>query len=156
MDMIIDKMNEHYASEIVSWKYKPPYDFYNSSSTPDGIMEFMDNPYYAVLDLSGALAGFFCVGESAQVPTDSQDVVYERTCIDIGLGMKPSLTGQGLGYTFFAFILDYIQKTLPGNPLRLTVASFNQRATWLYKKSGFTETHRFKRGSVEFIVMEKA
>ncbi|WP_409273240.1 GNAT family N-acetyltransferase [Neobacillus sp. SCS-31] len=155
MDLIVDNMSEHYASQIVCWNYEPPYDFYNSSASPEGIKELMEQPYYAVLDPYGELIGFFCIGESAQVPAGKKFGAYLEGFIDIGLGMKPELTGKGLGFTFFSRILDYVYCSVPGIPLRLTVASFNERAVGLYRKAGFEELMRFYRGPVEFIVMTK-
>ncbi|RDU34760.1 GNAT family N-acetyltransferase [Neobacillus piezotolerans] len=156
MELIIDKMNEQYATKIVSWKYEPPYDFYNSSDSPEGIKELMEHPYYAVIGPDGSLTGFFCIGVSAQVPAGEKFGAYSDGFIDLGLGMKPELTGKGFGFAFFLSILDHLQGELPGVPFRLTVAAFNDRAVRLYRKAGFQEAMRFYRGEIEFIVMEKA
>lgn len=155
MELLIDKMNELYASEIAGWRYEPPYDFYNNSDSVEGIRELMEHPYYAVLDLHGGLAGFFCVGMSAQVPAGEKLGAYPEGFIDIGLGMKPELTGKGFGSAFFSRILDYLQGAFAGIALRLTVASFNDRAIRLYRNAGFQESMRFYRGDIEFIVMVK-
>ncbi|WP_053364893.1 GNAT family N-acetyltransferase [Bacillus sp. FJAT-27245] len=155
MDLKISKMTEHYAAEITSWKYEPPYDFYNNSTTTEGIGELMDHPYYVILDATGELAGFFCAGKSAQVPAGEKFGAYSEGFTDIGLGMKPELTGKGFGFAFFSQILEYLHGTLPGESFRLTVAAFNDRAIRLYRKAGFKESMRFYRGDIEFIVMEK-
>lgn len=44
------------------------------------------------------MIGFFCVGSPAQVPNDKY--TYSQDFIDVGLGMKPELTGQGMGLYF--------------------------------------------------------
>ncbi|WP_316572865.1 GNAT family N-acetyltransferase [Neobacillus sp. YIM B06451] len=156
MDLIINKMSEEYASQIASWKYEPPYDFYNSSASSEGIEELMELPYYAVLNSNGELIGFFCIGESAQVPAGAEMGAYSDGFIDIGLGMKPELTGNGFGFAFFTRILGYLQVKLHGVLFRLTVAAFNERAVRLYRNVGFEESMRFYRGAIEFIVMERA
>lgn len=43
---------------------------------------------------------------SAKVP---KVLAYTEKHIDIGIGMKPELTGKGLGFTFFSLILRYIR-----------------------------------------------
>ncbi|RHW31479.1 N-acetyltransferase [Neobacillus notoginsengisoli] len=155
MKLIIYEMNEWLAAEILGWVYEAPYDFYNNSVTPEGIRELLDQPYYAVLSDGRELAGFFCIGESAQVPAGASVGAYTEGSIDIGIGMNPNLTGKGMGFTFFSFILTHLQDTFPGVPTRLTVASFNRRAIRLYTKIGFHETMRFQRGAIEFVVMTR-
>lgn len=155
MNLTISGMNEQLATEILGWVYEAPYDFYNNSVTPEGIRELMDQPYFAVLGEGGMLAGFFCVGESAQVPAGTAFGAYSEGSVDIGIGMNPKLTGKGLGFAFFSLVLNHLQDTLPGMPLRLTVASFNERAIRLYTKIGFEEKLRFQRGSIDFVVMAR-
>lgn len=151
--LIVVEMNEKFAREIVDWKYESPYDFYNSS--PDSLDEFLEEKYFCVIDKSNEeLVGFFCVGESAQVPIGSQYGAYTEGFVDIGIGMKPELTGRGMGTRFFSFIVSQIE----GNshkPLRLTVAKFNHRAIHLYEKMGFVKNIEFMNRSTEFITMVK-
>ncbi|WP_045520816.1 hypothetical protein, partial [Neobacillus niacini] len=109
MQLFIRKMSEDFAVQILNWKYQTPYDFYNNELNSDSIKEMLENPYYVVLDHKDRLVGFFCFGNSAKVPIGGQFGAYTDELIDIGIGMKPELTGQGLGFTFFSFILQYIQ-----------------------------------------------
>lgn len=151
--LIVRDMNENFAKEILNWKYESPYDFYNLNS--DSTKEFLENKYYCVIDKSNEeLIGFFCIGESAQVPTGSQFGAYSEGLVDIGIGMKPELTGRGNGSNFFSFILRQIQKN-SHTPLRLTVAKFNHRAIHLYEKFGFVKTVEFMNKSTGFITMVK-
>jgi ribosomal-protein-alanine N-acetyltransferase len=80
---------------------------------------------------------------------------YSEEFIDIGLGMKPELTGKGYGSSFFSFVLYYITHSFEGISLRLTVASFNQRAIHLYSKFGFTKEFEFIKGTNSFTTMIK-
>ncbi|MBK3494698.1 GNAT family N-acetyltransferase [Viridibacillus sp. YIM B01967] len=142
------------AKEILSWRYEAPYDFYNNDLDTDTLRELLENPYYSVIDNSGELVGFFCIGQSAQVPSGSKFGTYSEEMIDIGIGMKPGLTGKGYGSTFFSFVLNHIQDE-NCIPIRLTVAKFNQRAIHLYEKFGFVRIMEFRNDSTEFIVMIK-
>ncbi|NBD27786.1 GNAT family N-acetyltransferase [Paenibacillus sp. T1] len=141
------------ADEIARWKYEEPYSFYDNDASEEAIREMLDpdNPYYAVFDSEHALVGCFCAGNSAQVPNESY--VYAEPYLDIGLGMRPELTGRGLGSEFFAFVLGSLALIHGEVPLRLTVAAFNRRAVRLYRKHGFDEAGSFPKGATEFIVL---
>ncbi|WP_455676073.1 GNAT family N-acetyltransferase [Pradoshia sp.] len=153
MSYMIRRMNEDYAVQILSWRYNPPYDFYNNELNLDNVRELLDNAYYTVLDENEWLVGFFCMGNSAKVPIGNQFGAYSEEMVDIGIGMKPALTGQGHGGAFFSFVLGYIQDTYKEIPIRLTVAKFNQRAIHLYEKYGFVKRMEFNQESTVFITM---
>jgi len=68
MSLYVKEMDEIFAEEILSWKYEAPYDFYNNEYSVDAVQELMNHSYSAVLDDQDELFGFFCMGESAQVP----------------------------------------------------------------------------------------
>jgi [ribosomal protein S18]-alanine N-acetyltransferase len=155
MELIVRNMTQGYARQVLTWKYEAPYDFYNNEESSESLNELLENPYYAVLNTDEALVGFFCVGSAAQVPFGSTVGAYSEALTDIGIGMNPSLTGQGYGAPFFSFILSTIKETYKVDSIRLTVAKFNQRAIHLYMKLGFEKKMEFTRGTTEFITMVK-
>lgn len=155
MQLLVENMTEEYAKQILTWKYEAPYDFYNNEETSESLNELLDNPYYAVLNQDHELIGFFCIGSAAQVPFGSTVGAYNEDMKDIGIGMKPAITGNGFGGHFFSFILSYIKETYGLDSIRLTVANFNERAIHLYTKLGFTKKVEFSRGTTEFITMVK-
>lgn len=156
MPLTINKMNDKYAIEVLCWKYERPYNFYNNVLTSNAILELISGTYYVVLDEHNELIGYFCIGLPARVPAGDQYNAYKEECIDIGIGMKPELTGKGNGARFFAAILEFIQETWKGINLRLTVAAFNKRAIRLYEKTGFKKEMQFKNEeNTEFIVMKR-
>jgi [ribosomal protein S18]-alanine N-acetyltransferase len=127
-----------------AWRYDPPYDFYDGDGLP------VKNPecFFAVRDDEGALTGFYFF------QPDGDELFY-------GLGLRPDLTGRGLGEQFVLAGLEFARTTY--GPLRvvLFVAAFNERAIRLYRRLGFTETGRHTDtfagyGVVEFIDMEMA
>jgi len=79
----------------------------------------------------------------------------------IGLGLKPELTGQGLGKEFARACIEFgIQRlNYKGNNVKLMVASFNERAIKIYIKLGFKEIEKnvleTSDGYTEFIIMDK-
>lgn len=139
------------ALEIASqWRYEPPYDFYNASADAKDYAELISpeargERFFAVIR-NGALMGYFCIDQTG----DS---------LELGLGMKPSFTGQGQGRAFYQAIEDYIKQHYTVRRLRLQVATFNQRAMALYQAVGFVvvgESFQATNGShYQFIRMEK-
>ncbi|WP_196426715.1 GNAT family N-acetyltransferase [Lysinibacillus cavernae] len=146
-------MNETYANEILHWQYEQPYDFYNNEVSDETLQEMLENPYYAIVNDQEELIGFYCTGSAAQVPKGHEFGAYVKGCVDVGIGMNPNLTGQGLGATFFSYILMTIQQE-QHTPLRLTVAQFNKRAIHLYEKFGFVKDIEFSTPTT-FITMLK-
>ncbi|WP_087973491.1 GNAT family N-acetyltransferase [Oceanobacillus rekensis] len=155
MSLSIKKMNQHYAVDALCWKYPKPYDFYNHILTSDAILELLSSKYYVTLDTESEFIGFFCTGRSAQVPAGDMVGVYNEDCVDIGLGMKPELTGKGKGYEFFSHILTFVEENHKGKDIRLTVATFNKRAIHLYEKAGFVKQGEFSNDEADFITMKK-
>jgi len=153
MKLYISKMTESYATEILNWRYASPYDFYNNELSKEGLDELVNNQYLAVIDQDENLIGFYCFGQSAQVPKGNEFGVYEKRMVDIGLGVRPDLTGKGFGSEFFKFILERIHETTNLFTLRLTVAKFNKRAIQLYENFGFKEENEFYTERAEFITM---
>lgn len=155
MHLVKRYMNLDYAVEILKWKYEEPYELYNDVLNSEAIDEMLEKRYFIIVEQNNEIIGYFCTGESAQVPAGDKVDAYEETCIDIGIGMKPNLTGKGFGSTFFSFILQDIQKTHPKISMRLTVATFNERAIHLYEKFGFEKQKKFDSDAAEFITMKR-
>jgi ribosomal-protein-alanine N-acetyltransferase len=85
-------MNATDAHLIARWHYVEPYTFYDLDQDPADREALLDpqrwpGHYYSVLDESGTLIGFFGFQN------------HEDT-IEIGLGLRPDLTGKGVGRDF--------------------------------------------------------
>lgn len=139
-------MTLEWAGQIQEWTYGAPYDFYNQSPSEEGIDELMT--YQAMLE-DYELIGFYCIGAVAQVPNSTYP--YSSDFTDIGFGMRPDLTGKGYGKSFVTYVMERAAER--GEPLRLTVASFNERAIHLYETLGFHTITSFERSEVPFQVM---
>ena len=139
-------MTREWACQIQEWTYEAPYDFYNQSPSEEGIAELMT---YQVIVEEHELIGFYCIGSPAQVPNSTYPYCLEFT--DIGLGMRPDLTGKGYGKSFVTYVMERAMER--GKPLRLTVASFNERAIHLYETVGFRTITSFERNEIPFQVM---
>ena len=139
--MTIAPASDETFREIALWRYEPPYDLY------DGDPEPVRNPerFFEVRDQHEALAGFYYF--EPQPPQ-----------LWIGLGLRPDLTGRGLGRAFFARGLTFGRERYEPERVVLDVAAFNLRARRVYESAGFrvvsSYTTSFDRfGAVDFVVM---
>jgi RimJ/RimL family protein N-acetyltransferase len=137
----IEPASDEVHRELRSWRYPAPYDFY------DGDVDPVLNPerFFAALDEQGALVGFYYFEEK---PPD----------LDYGLGLRPGLTGHGLGLEFFLAGLDFAHERYRPRRVFLHVAEFNERARVVYERAGFEVVSRHVRsferfGEVPFLTM---
>jgi ribosomal-protein-alanine N-acetyltransferase len=150
MKYIFEKMTQEQAEKIASdWQYEEEYSFYDISADEEDLAEFLNpqkraDSYYMVNQGDEELGFFsFTVGQCS---------------VDIGLGMKPELTGKGIGLDFIKAGLEYA--VFKYNPLEITlsVATFNERAIKVYKKAGFKLVETFMQDTngsrFEFIKMK--
>jgi len=158
MGYIIRKMTKRQAEDISTWKYDEPYSIYDMDGSKEILYELLDGSYYAVTNEKDELTGYFCFGDAAQVPGGKQCEAYlGDDVIDIGLGMRPDLTGKGMGLNFLYKGLKFVKEAFSSRHIRLTVATFNKRAIKVYEKLGFKKEKIFKsktkKGDLEFMSM---
>jgi [ribosomal protein S18]-alanine N-acetyltransferase len=118
------------AEVIAEWRYPEPFSFYNWTADPGDLRELLDpslrgEAYWAVKDDAGDLVGHFSFK-----PKDEQT-------IEIGLGLRPDLTGRGLGASFLSAGLDFARDRFQPDRFVLSVATFNERAIKVYERAGF-------------------
>jgi RimJ/RimL family protein N-acetyltransferase len=158
VQIAIGPMTEEAARAVLAWRYEGIYAFYNADphDLHDGLHEMLDGSYYAATDGQGALVGFFCFGLPAQVPGGHLYGLY-ADALDIGLGMRPDVTGRGLGRGFLTAGLDFARQRFAPTTFRLSVAAFNQRAIRLYETVEFQAVATFvsptRNGEASFLVM---
>ncbi|MFX3622496.1 MAG: GNAT family N-acetyltransferase [Ectobacillus sp.] len=147
-----ENMTKGHAVDISFWQYGPPYDMYSLDGSEAVRKELLEHEYYAVMK-EGRLIGYFCVKEAAQVPAGRALSMYEGNLLDVGIGMRPDVTGEGRGAAFFEAVLSHIETVYAPIGIRLTVAAWNARAIRLYEKMGFRQARSFYRGNAEFYIM---
>lgn len=130
---------------MAAWRYDAPYDLYNLDHPPlaADIAYFLD-PAYAYHEIhndAGDLVGFCTFGVDAQVPGGD----YSVDALDIGMGVRPDLTGHGLGATFAAAVVAFAIAHYAPPRLRVTIAAFNQRAQRVWLGLGFQPVAHFGR-----------
>ncbi len=154
-ELTVRVVTEADIRDFAAWRHEAPYDVYNITGDSDKAVEYFLRPSTNchVLVEDGELAGFFTFGFDAQVPGGD----YSTPARDIGLGVKPSRTGQGLGRGFAGAVVEYARDG--AERLRVTIATGNRRAVRVWSGMGFTEIQRFESpqtvmGSNEFVVLE--
>jgi ribosomal-protein-alanine N-acetyltransferase len=128
-------------AEQTTWRYEAPYDIYNDDGKP------VKNPerVFAARDEQGALVGFFYFEQR-------EDGLF------YGLGMRPDLTGRGLGPAFVEAGIEFARTRFRPERIILDVADFNVRARTVYERAGFRVTgqhsERLAGREVLFVDME--
>jgi [ribosomal protein S18]-alanine N-acetyltransferase len=144
----IRAMTDADARAIAEWRYPGEYAFYDVDGDPRDLAELYDparwgREYFAADDEDGALAGFFVIKRRGGFT-------------EIGLGLRPELTGRGLGSPFLEAGVAY---AAPG-PYALHVATFNARAIKVYERAGFVAVQHYEHftngGLHPFIRMERS
>lgn len=151
MDYMFQEMTQEQAQDIAeNWRYEGEYSFYDMDADPEDLAEFLDpekrgDNYFMIFQGNEAV-GFYSFGQT------------DRETVDIGLGMKPDLTGRGQGAAFLKAGLDFAKSNYHPQKITLSVAAFNKRAIKVYEKLGFKEVESFVQatngGHFDFVKME--
>ena len=133
------KMTRQEQDIIVSWRYPAPYHLYNLTKDDfDSKNDFFS--VYRDEDLVGMLKLHY----------------NEGTCT-LGLGLRPDMTGKGLGQKFVEAAVLFI-KEQGCQTIQLAVILSNERAIKVYERCGFAEKdyELMLAGDVlqEFLIME--
>lgn len=139
------------ARAIGAWHYAPPYDSYDlgqwymvSLVLLRPLLIPLGYEVYSVWSEEGELVGTFMYTKLGRV-------------IELGLAMRPDLTGKGLGLEFMRAGMAFAKQRFSPASFRLDVATFNQRALKVYERAGFipgkTFWQRTSRGRREFLEM---
>ncbi len=154
MKLSFEPMTQVYAQELVSWQYEKPYDIYGypESERKEAITYLTDkrNQFFAVVS-KNRLIGFRSFGKDGRV----QGGTYDDSYLDTGGGLKPDLTGKGMGAEIIQKGLTFGSVLFSTERFRVTIAAFNQRALKVCQRLGFEKDHRFQRlnDDTEFIVL---
>ncbi len=152
-------MAEADAQAIRAWCYDPPYTTYNAADEEpagfDAMAELLDprSPHFAARLVSGAAwereppAGFFAFGSACEVGSEPEAPAAPHLhradgSMTIGLGLRPDLTGRGLGLPFVEAGMTLARERYHPTLFRLFVYAWNQRAITVYERAGFTAVGR--------------
>jgi ribosomal-protein-alanine N-acetyltransferase len=127
-----------HAEDIRTWSYDPPYDVYDMAGAESDELLDPAAGLHAVL-ADDRLIGFRSFGPDGRVPGWG----YDDSALDTGGGLRPSLTGQGLGRSVISAGLAFGRARFAPPAFRVTVASFNLRALRTVESLGFERVASF-------------
>jgi GNAT superfamily N-acetyltransferase len=136
-------LDEAAVFTIAEWRYEPPYDVYDLGAIDDDDLAYLLDPelaFHGIVDGAGVLVAYCSFGFDGQVPGGD----YTLEALDIGLGVRPDLTGRGRGLTFVQTVLDFAQKQYAPAAFRVTIAEFNKRALRVWQTAGFRPVQQFE------------
>ena len=159
MNLTIHPITLAEIESFVRWRYEPPADMYNMLSSGGDGNEYDDMlSYFLEPDIQccailheDELVGFCTFGVDGRVEGGD----YSQLALDIGMGMKPELTGRKHGDRFIAAIIRYANETFTPSRLRVTIAVTNLRAQRVWQKAGFVQQERFTcpRNEKQFFIL---
>ena len=128
-------MSPREAVVVAAWQYEPPYSFYDWTADADDLAELLgeetrEGKYFSAVGADEELVGWFAF-------------TYERDCVGVGLGLRPDLTGRGLGLAYLQAGLAFATQRFTPRRFRLSVATFNERAIRVYERAGFAPLRTF-------------
>ncbi|WP_457919647.1 GNAT family N-acetyltransferase [Candidatus Lokiarchaeum ossiferum] len=137
MEFLIEPMKIQYAHEIAKWHYSGKYAFYDFRADPEDLKEILDplswpNHFFIVHSTEEQGIGYFYFEK-------------KEGWISIGLGLKPSLTGLGLGFPFIKAGLTFARQKFGISQFTLSVWTENHRAIKTYEKLGFKKYRNFSQ-----------
>ena len=137
-------MTQAYAADIVTWRYPPPYGCHDMTSADPAFITDPASGFFALVD-GAQLIGFRSFGSDGQVPGG----VYDQSALDTGGGLRPELTGKGLGREAIQTGLAFGRDRFSPPAFRVTIATFNVRAQRVVEALGFQQISSFRATSDE-------
>jgi [ribosomal protein S18]-alanine N-acetyltransferase len=147
MDYKFNEISQEQAEKILNWHYEGEYSFYDYKNDEENLVKLMSprGDIYYMVKKGNEEVGFFCY----EIEEDSAE---------IGLGMKPDLTGRGMGLVFLKAGINFAISKYNPKEITLSVATFNKRAIKVYERAGFESVKTFMQdtnsGRFKFLKME--
>ena len=153
MNLKLGTLNEDHVKEICNWKYPNEYSVYNfpewsmvvSEKWDIGIQAKREKEFVAIINEENNLCGYI-------------RFINNYDYILVGIGLKPSLCGQGFGKNIMKLLKDESEIRYGNKRISLEVRTFNKRAIKCYKKAGFKITDTYIKytyiGYDEFFKMD--
>lgn len=145
-NIAIQKMTRAGALEIQTWQYKGSLSVYNKKEDELSKLLAPSNRYYEIMQAGVGIIGYVCYGAEARIAGGSYEI-HESRIMDIGMGIRPDLIGQGLGRPFALLVANHAQGLFPGYEFRITIQAENAGALRLAHEIGFREAGHFEVAS---------
>jgi RimJ/RimL family protein N-acetyltransferase len=146
---VVDLTPAH-VQQLITWRYPEPYDRYDLGDDADALVD-PASCFVALLDADDELVGLRSFGPDGRVVGGA----YDDTALDTGGGLRPDLTGRGLGRAAMELGLAHGRRRFDPTAFRVTVWAGNARALSVVRAVGFAEVSRFEstRTGEEYLVL---
>lgn len=131
--------------DIAMWRYPGPWAVYDALETPRP-----DEGYWAVCDDTDRLVGFCCLGDAARPVGLDPD----RGALDVAIGVRPELTGRGLGPKVGQMAVAYARRVSDGRRLRCAVRDWNHAGLEAAREAGFAPAGHHSVEGQRYVVLE--
>ena len=138
---------------ILGWRYRGEYSSYDLDASDRATLVDANNDYLAVR-LRTELIDFVCPGSEARVSGMTED----PAAVDIGVGIRPDLTGRGKSRRLLPAILMALDRRLGRVTFRALIKGWNHRAQRAAVHAGFRAggTHENSAGGWVLLVRQPA
>ena len=149
----VGNMTMGFAKQIADWVYTDEYSVYNMPSFIE-----MVNKNYSLVNPDRA-NDFLCFAINNELIGYVKINKKPNNTIYLGIGLKPNLTGKGLGKRVLTASIEQVLLNYPNHKLMLEVRSWNIRAIKCYAAVGFKEVEiktvlDHFGNQAEFVIME--
>lgn len=150
--IVIRPLTDADREAISGWRYGGDLAIYDPGN---GALQLRGPDHVALASSDGTLLGYGTLGAEAQVPGGAYGSGAD--VVDLGMGLRPDLVGQGQGAAALLALIDEAERRLSLMQFRVTVAAVNGRATALVVRLGFRPSHEFERPTDgrEFVQYER-
>lgn len=114
------------------WRYPDPYELYDLGLAPLLVATTLRGPISALAGVS-----YFAAATDDDPLAGILSLTRREREIEIGVGLRPDLTGRGLGLPFLLDTLALARERYHPDVFSLYVATFNRRAITVYERAGF-------------------
>ncbi len=118
-----------------AWRYPGDYAMYDLALAPLLIAALLRWPLRALTGVSYYAVYAVASGDDPLVGVFS--LTRRGGDVEIGVGLRPDLTGHGLGQSFLRAGLALARRRYRPRTFSLHVATFNRRAITIYERAGF-------------------
>ena len=136
---------------VLLWRYPAEYGVYDLRPEDQPKLAEAGSRYFAIRR-GRELVGFVCTGTEARVPGLQED----PSVTDIGVGMRPDLTGQRASRALMPAIIAGVERHLATSSFRAAIAAWNLRAQRAAEHAGFRPTaeHRNDHGTYVLLIRD--
>lgn len=137
---------------VLGWRYQGEYARYNLNAAHRTTLQDPANGFLAIRR-DGELIGHVCTGSEARVV----GMVEDPALIDVGVGMRPDLTGRGESSRVMSAVLKQLGDQRGGGVVfRAVVMRWNIRARRAAENAGFAFAGTHQNESGRWVVLSRA